>query len=80
MEWLKDDSSDTLEKIKTTFKEKRDETQWSYHELVADIYASSEEWNSDIKELEHILKSIWAKAKEAWMELWMELKEKINDQ
>ncbi len=76
---LKNDWSEVIDQAKSLFEEKRYEAQWAYHELLADVYAKTDEWNSDVKELEHTLKSISAKAKDAWIELAMELKEKLND-
>lgn len=70
--------SDLLNDSSTSIKEKWIEIQWSYHELLADLYSKTDVWNSEVKELEHTLKSLSAKAKELWIDLGSEIKEELN--
>lgn len=71
-------SSGVLDSIKSTFESTRYGGVSTYHNLVSDAYSKTDAENKEIKELEHTLKWIVAKAKQVWINIWMEIKEKLN--
>jgi len=74
-----EEGKEKIETAKSWLMKARYNGLTTYHELMSDAYTKSEAWQSDIKALEHTLKSLSTKAKSAWLDISMDIKEFINE-